>query len=118
MNPQAKLTISHTSGSQNSYFETVEGATKVLDEFSEALAKVDKFRNDEEPIFRYEGVGALYSIDLRKCHGAAVEKIDEWAAMHTPLHVRDIQLRADSRKAIEAAGLQDEYQRLEDLVRR
>ncbi len=110
----AQLHISFNGGAQNSAFRSVEDAKAVLERFSVELAKIKEFSNrDEDPIFRYEGAGAFYAVDLRKCTSAVVEIADEWADVCAERSVERLAGRRDMKVRIEMRGLRAEFDEFE-----
>lgn len=112
-----RLKILILYGQHTAYFESLEAGTKVLDELSARLAKVREYSNrDEEVVFRFEGAGALYAIDMRKVQGASLEMCDKWGDV---LNEESIRRLLDGRAfytAVDERGLTPELERHEKLM--
>jgi hypothetical protein len=109
----AQMTILGEGGMvQTSFFETVEAAKVVLDEFAKRLGSIREFSNrDEDSIFRHEAIGGIYAVDLRRCRAAAIQVMDVWS--ETDIEMVLMRLENDRKlraRAVEC-GLLDELER-------
>lgn len=113
----AKLIVSYyAGGAQNAYFDSVEAAKTVLDAFSERLGKIKEYTNrDEDPVFRYQGSGAFYAVDLRKVCGASLEVIDEWADVTSEAHLNYLVQHRSVRAEAGVRGLAEEFEASNEL---
>jgi hypothetical protein len=108
----AQMTIIGEGMLQTLFFETVEAAKVVLDDFSKRLASIREFSNrDEDPIFRHEAVGGIYAIDLRRCRAAAIQVVDIWSEADLEMVLMKLENDRKLRARAGERGLLDELER-------
>lgn len=118
MEYQATLVIICRSAKQVAHFRSVEEAKAILERFAVQLAKIKEFSNrDEDPIFRFEGAGALYAVDLRHAVCAAVELNSEMDKVVASVNISKMEARRTLKGQVEERDLNSELDEMERLYR-